>query len=127
MRAKRVCKPPRPVPDVTPADVLRFCQKVRVDRRTGCWLWIANTCRKGYGRFWLAGRNHWAHRVSPLVFAAVQLGESHGHHECQTPGCVNPFHVSPLSAGDNARERWSRAKRINPAKVKAVDISDIPI
>lgn len=45
-----------------------------------------------------------AHRFVYLeVNGDVLDPDVHVHHECVHPGCINPAHLTPLSAGDHAK------------------------
>lgn len=74
-----------------PADIIRFCAYVRPNG--SCWHWTGNTDEKGYGRFWMSGRNHWAHRASYAIFVGDIPCGLHVHHLCSDPKCVNPEHL----------------------------------
>lgn len=80
----------------------RFMARVRVEPNSGCWLWD-NVREDGYGQYWPT--------KSKRVYAHVFAYESeHGpvpeglelHHECETPECVNPAHLRPLTHREHA-------------------------
>src|SRR6185436_17166122 len=60
---------------------------------TGCWLWMRECNRDGYGRApWLSGRKL-AHRVSFYVLRGpVPIGLEIDHL-CRVRCCVNPDHM----------------------------------
>lgn len=83
-----------------------------VPQSNGCWLWRDQPDM--YGDTSVQGirirRMHvW---VYELLVGPVPTGW-HLHHECETPGCVNPAHLMPLSPGDHmARHRaWEKMMR----------------
>lgn len=64
----------------------RFWDKCIPVPECGCWLWLAFTDKKGYGKFWYQGKSRWAHLVTkPCKFTA--------HHKCYVNCCVNPCHI----------------------------------
>jgi hypothetical protein len=82
-----------------------------VEQTSGCWLWTGRTNRQGYGKTWSTGkpvRTLIAHRVSwelhhgPIPPGAFVL------HDCDTPACVNPAH---LSLGDHAQNMADKVRR----------------
>lgn len=95
---------PRPSPEE------RFWSKVDVG---DCWLW-AGPLRDGYGRFWLDGRFHQAHRwlyeylVEPIP-SGFQMD-----HLCKTRSCVNPDHLEVVTQRENMERstvwRYNRIK-----------------
>lgn len=100
MKLSRPMKQSRP----RPLDVLRLLQKVRRDRKTGCWIWQGYRDAKGYGQFWCDGKSRWAHRVA---FAAFNGDVPQGRtvdHVCHCPSCVNPEHLRLLSIRANTAE-----------------------
>lgn len=78
----------------------RFTAKYVVDE-SGCWLWTACKCPKGYGRFNIDGRSVPAHRAS-YEFHVGPIPEGlHVDHLCRTPACVNPAHLEPVTMREN--------------------------
>ena len=86
----------------------RFWAKVR--KSDGCWDWAASLT-KGYGQFWLDGKQVKAHRVAWFL--------EHGEwppadklvcHSCDNPKCVNPAHLFLGSALDNNRDMIKKAR-----------------
>lgn len=75
----------------------------------GCWEWLGNRDRLGYGRTWSRSVGH-----SVLAHRHFWL-ERHGSvpdtldHLCRNPSCVNPDHLEPVTRQENVR-RGVRAK-----------------
>lgn len=70
-----------------------FMRKVKVDGRTGCWLWQGHVLESGYGQFWDGERVVGAHVFSYRahrgpVPRAHDIGNKCGHR-----ACVNPKHL----------------------------------
>lgn len=81
-----------------PVDV-RFWEKV--EKGSGCWLWLAGVGSDGYGKFLAAkGRTVRAHRFAfELVNGSIPDGLV-VRHTCDTPLCVlHVDHVVPRSRG----------------------------
>jgi hypothetical protein len=93
----------------------RFWEKVERHGEYECWPWLGVTV-KGYGIFWVDSRRRAAraHRVAyELVLGPIPAGMTLDHL-CENKPCVNPAHLDPCPAGENA----SRSARA-PYNVKA--------
>lgn len=91
---------------LTTSDVARFWAKV--DRTGDCWLWQAAIVRKyGMFRVKLNGKKRMvkAHRVAYELIVGP-IPEGHGlDHTCHHEACVNPDHLRPVTAKQNAENR----------------------
>jgi len=79
----------------------RFLAKV--NKTETCWLWTAWVERNGYGRFWLDGRQHGAHRVSYELYVGPIPDGLEIDHLCRVRHCVNPAHLEVVTAAENVR------------------------
>ena len=78
----------------------RFWRKVDKHGPNGCWIWRACTV-KGYGQFWLGGRNVPAHRLSyELCVGNIPEGLTIDHL-CRNRNCQNPLHLEPVTMRTN--------------------------
>lgn len=70
-----------------------------------CWLWTGTKTWCGYGRIVEKGRTIRAHRLSYEIHHGTSLGSLFACHRCDFPPCVNPDHIFPGTAKDNAVDR----------------------
>lgn len=74
---------------------------------SGCWEWTGPMDRYGYGtvKAPLGGRRRstGAHRASWVAHRGPILGDLHIDHLCRNRKCINPFHLEPVTAEENAR------------------------
>lgn len=107
----------------------RFWSKVNITCLSGCWLWKASRTTQGYGQVQVRGKVRRAHRVAyELLVGPIPTG-LHVLHSCDTPACVNPYHLSVGSNADNQRQkalrgRWSaqsgRQHSLSPREIEEV-------
>lgn len=87
----------------------RFWSKVEGDDPLGCWLWNS-TAPSGYGTFSTSpGVTVYAHRYAYAAMVGPIPQGLHLDHTCQTPRCVNPLHLDPVTPSVNA-QRGGRAR-----------------
>lgn len=78
----------------------------------GCWLWIGSRDAGGYGRLHVAGTPMLASRASYIVhFGTIPAGQS-VLHKCDTPQCVNPFHLFLGTQADNIRDMHEKGRAL---------------
>lgn len=81
----------------------RFKGKWVVDPLVGCWVWTAASNGRGYGRIWVDGRPHPAHRVAYEIHVGPIPAGMEIDHLCRNRGCVNPAHLEPVTRRENLR------------------------
>jgi hypothetical protein len=82
---------------------------------TPCIDWTASRNPQGYGRFYLDGRKHQAHRVAyQLTHGDIPEGDGyHGTcvlHRCDRPCCVNPDHLFLGTPQDNMDDKVAKGR-----------------
>lgn len=75
----------------------------------GCWLWRGTLNDKGYGKFYVDGRQRPAHRWSYEHFVGPIPDGLEPDHLCRVRNCVNPNHLDPVTHRENSqRAAYSR-------------------
>lgn len=86
--------------NITKDDVFRFvCQIRNLD--SGCWEWLGGTDKKGYGKFWWDGQTGRAHRFAYFYWRGDIPEDLEPDHTCKFTGCVNPYHLEPVTRHEN--------------------------
>jgi hypothetical protein len=88
---------------------------LQVDRkREGCWEWQGLRAEGGYGRAWLHGTIHRAHRVAwAAVEGELPAGVQVCHH-CDNPPCCRPSHLFIGSQADNIADAMEKGRLVKP-------------
>lgn len=84
-----------------------FLTHLEPDQDKGCWLWTGAT-NEGYGVF-SAGGTWLAHRFSYVWFYGGHAVGKVLDHICNTPACVRPDHVWPVTNTNNISLMHQRA------------------
>jgi len=80
----------------------RFWRKVAPADALDCWQWTAARDRHGYGKFHSPETGE-AHRYAWLLLRGEIPEGLVLDHLCRNPGCVNPWHLEPVTVAENFR------------------------
>jgi hypothetical protein len=93
---------------MTESELERFETKISPEPNTGCWLWLGGTNgKKGYGKMFIKRDEErrtikeYAHRLSYKHWIGDIPDGLELDHLCETPICVNPDHLEPVTHQEN--------------------------
>jgi hypothetical protein len=95
----------------------RFWKKV--DKSGDCWLWTASTNNKGYGKFRIAGKSLYSHRVSYEMNVGPIPQGMQVDHLCYVRNCVNFSHLRLVTHKQNLENRFG-AQRNSKSGIRGV-------
>ncbi len=82
--------------------------EARLSQVGDCWIWTGTFDKNGYGRLHRPGRQAGAvraHRFS-YEYHIAEIPEGLTlDHLCRVPACVNPWHLAPVTSGENVRRQ----------------------
>lgn len=90
------------MPTIPTDPLVRLMAKV-VKESGGCWIWHGAT-KNGYAHVGEGQGWHYGHRLSYERHVGPIPPGFRVHHRCETPACVNPDHLEPVSAAEHAQE-----------------------
>jgi len=88
----------------------------RVVRGDGCWLWSGTHNQYGYGKF----QQRAAHRIIYGYYFGAVSDDLHLDHMCGNRGCVNPYHLRPVTPKQNAEHFVTELRSSNTSGVRGV-------
>jgi hypothetical protein len=94
-------------PEQVKAVLLR---SIRIDERSGCWLWTKSIAKSGYGQIGFMGKNAYAHRVAWIVHNGDIQEGLHVLHKCDVKACINPCHLFLGTAAENVRDMIAKGR-----------------
>jgi hypothetical protein len=98
------------VPLITNADARRFWLMATIGKESECWDWQGTKDKNGYGKFYLAGKQVRAHRVSISIAKDVSVLGWHVLHSCDNPSCVNPSHLFLGTNQENTQDKCRKGR-----------------
>lgn len=84
----------------------------RVDRADGCWEWLGQKQRQGYGQVGWMGKRYSAHRFAWLVTYGPIPERQFVCHRCDNPHCVRPDHLFLGTAQENSMDRDQKGRQV---------------
>jgi hypothetical protein len=89
----------------------RLHAHLRIDKATGCHLWMGHRDNAGYGRMWIGSGKQAAHRIAwEVAHGPAPQGMIVMHTICDNPPCCNPAHLTLGTQADNARDRVKKGR-----------------
>lgn len=73
-----------------------------VNKTEECWEWTGALDTSGYGRFWMNGKSHSAHRVAITLAGISFITNTEVDHLCRNRKCVNVEHLEQVSDRTNS-------------------------
>lgn len=90
-------------------DLSRFFRNLDTHRNDGCWEWQGRRDKDGYEKFWIGGRQYYAHRLMlEIADGAPVPSDRVVRHKCDNPPCANPEHLLSGTNRDNVQDRVQR-------------------
>lgn len=105
-----------PVPRRYMSAFERVCEYVEI--QDGCWDWQGSISLDGYGKIRFQDKHWRAHRLSYEAFIGKIPQGLTIDHLCENKLCVNPFHLEPISRGENVRRYHNNRRLYEEAKRK---------
>lgn len=69
---------------------------------SGCWIWMGELNRNGYGRIPFGGKRRMIHKLVWILLGKSPLSEGFIHdHKCRVRCCCNPAHLEPVTHQEN--------------------------
>lgn len=94
-------------------------------RLNGCWEWLGNKDKDGYGKVKRFGKTVRAHRLFYEEFIGELFALELVCHKCDNPSCVNPNHLFKGNQFDNEIDKDMKGRRRGNNKLVAKDIAYI--
>ena len=90
----------------------------------GCWLWTGTVLKTGYGRRMVNNRPYGVHRLAAWLWKGMDLDSPlQVLHDCDTPRCYNPEHLTIGTNADNMLDMCLKGRKMTkatPAIVRAI-------
>jgi hypothetical protein len=100
--------PPRGKGYRTETDMERFHRLSIPEPNSGCWLWLGQIDKNGYGKMSLQGEKTTAQRAAWILLCGAIPEAFEVDHLCKNRSCVNPDHLQTISKIENLAQRELR-------------------
>ena len=86
-------------------------------KRSACLLWPFSLTPDGYAAIWVNGERKYAHREAFERWYGEKIPEGMvACHRCDTPACINPFHIFIGTHADNMRDKTEKGRQARGEK-----------
>ena len=93
----------------------RWLANIKIDKKTGCWLWQGRCFSDGYGQITVNYKTWYAHRLSYILHFGFP-GNLFVCHTCDVKNCVDPKHLWLGTNKDNQLDAVSKGRNHNKSK-----------
>lgn len=70
---------------------------------SGCWIWMGELNRNGYGRVAFGGAKRMVHKIVWILHGKPHEEGLIYDHLCRVRCCCNPAHLEPVTNAENTR------------------------
>jgi len=93
----------------------RVLAKTEIIPECGCWIFMGQLNKQGYGRIGRGGRNGglaFTHRITYQYLVKDIPYGMHVLHKCDVPSCCNPHHLFVGTDADNNADMISKGRAV---------------
>ncbi len=79
----------------------RIAAQIATVPEAGCWVWLGELNRNGYGRISFGGKKRMVHRLVYILLVKAIPDALILDHKCRVRCCCNPAHLEPVTHQEN--------------------------